>query len=120
MTSTKNHFPHKIFRKYTKPLSILSKITQKTLQKAQTYSQDAVLGLDLLHVVDRLVDAGKASGASTTEMALEVVADDDVGGNLVHLRQTVTNFVLWDGRTRRVEDFDDLEKNYVIHDEKKV
>lgn len=73
-----------------------------------TYAQETMLRLKLLGQIDRIVDASKTSRAASTKVTTEIVSNNAVGLDLVHLGQTFTDLILWHGGTVWVQDFDDL------------
>jgi hypothetical protein len=75
-----------------------------------TYTNEAVLGLELLGRLQVVVDQSKASGLSTTESGAETEAEDDLLVDLVHLGELLAELILGDVGTSGVDDIHDLRE----------
>ena len=64
------------------------------LVKNDTYSDEAVLGLELLGSLKRIVDQGETGSLATTELGLVAKAEDNFLLSLVHLGELLTKFIL--------------------------
>ena len=69
-----------------------------------------MLGLKLLEEVHGIVDQGKASGLATTKVGTETKARDNIRCDFVHLGQFLSNLLLGDGCSARVEDINNLSE----------
>ena len=88
-------------------LTLLALLAGGSLPLVQAVSLQAVLGLELLRKVERVVDERKAAGAAAAKVGLQAEAEDDVGGGLVHAGQLVADLLLGDGGAVRVDHVDD-------------
>lgn len=67
-----------------------------------------MLGLKLLCQINRIVDSSKPSGMSTSKVATEVMSNNAIRFNLIHLSQMVANFILGHRGTIWMQDLDNL------------
>ena len=72
-----------------------------------TYSDKAILGLELLGSLQSVVDKSEASGLATTELCLVTEAEDNILFGLVHLGELLTKFILGDIGTAGMNYIDD-------------
>jgi len=77
------------------------------LVKNDTYSDEAVLGLELLGSLKRIVDQGETGSLATTELGLVAKAEDNFLLSLVHLGELLTELVLGHISTAGMDDIDD-------------
>ena len=78
-----------------------------------TYTDEAVLGLELLGRLQVIVDQSEASRLSTTESGAETEAEDNLLIDLVHLGELLAELILGDVGTSRVDDIHDLRLHFV-------
>ncbi len=72
-----------------------------------TYTNEAVLGLELLGRLQVIVDQGEAGGLSTTESSAETEAEDNLLIDLVHLGELLAKLILGDVSASGVDDIHD-------------
>jgi hypothetical protein len=73
----------------------------------KTYSDETVLGLELLGSLKRVVDQGESGSLATTELGLVAKAEDNFLLSLVHLGELLTELVLGHIGTAGMDDIDD-------------
>jgi hypothetical protein len=73
-----------------------------------TYTNEAVLGLELLGRLQVVVDQSKAGGLSASESGTETEAEDNLLIDLVHLGELLAELILGDVGTSGVDDIHDL------------
>jgi len=89
-------------------LALLALLSGRLLDLAgKSDTNQSVVGFKFLQGLGRIVNEGKASCLSTTELSLETENVDLVLGGLVHLGEFATKFILGDVGTVWVEDIND-------------
>jgi len=74
-----------------------------------TYTDEAVLGLELLGRLQVVVDQSEASGLSASESSAETEDEDNLLIDLVHLGELLAELILGDVGAGRVDDIHNLE-----------
>jgi hypothetical protein len=73
-----------------------------------TYTDEAVLGLELLGRLQVVVDQSEASGLSASESSAETEDEDNLLIDLVHLGELLAELILGDVGAGRVDNIHDL------------
>ena len=73
-----------------------------------TYTDEAVLGLELLGRLQVVVDQSEAGGLSASESGAETEDEDNLLVDLVHLGELLAELILGDVGAGRVDDIHDL------------
>ena len=89
-------------------LTLLALLARHPLGLHEAVTHQAMLGLELLGEVERVVDEREAGALAAAEHGLEAEAEDNVRLGLVHSGELLADLGLLDRRLARVQNVNDL------------